>query len=169
MSMCEVNVYGGVNGNVLQGDLCHTQVYCTQSPCPYSSPRLTLTSTGDTQTQFWNSLCGVSGIWCTQGFFCALPASLAGTEFDSKHDFVPPTILLGLLLCPWMWGIFFLVGSNIFLLMVVQPWVVILELLQEKMSAHLSTPPSCVKSFYSAICITAVASTSLPICLVTLL
>ena len=24
--------------------------------------------------------------------------------FDSKHDFAPPTILLGLLLCPWMWG-----------------------------------------------------------------
>ena len=27
--------------------------------------------------------------------------------FDSKHDFTPSTILLGLLLCPWMWGIFF--------------------------------------------------------------
>ena len=27
--------------------------------------------------------------------------------FDSKRDFTPPTILLGLLLCPWMWGIFF--------------------------------------------------------------
>ena len=25
--------------------------------------------------------------------------------FDSKCDFAPPTILLGLLLCPWMWGI----------------------------------------------------------------
>ena len=25
--------------------------------------------------------------------------------FDSKHEFAPPTILLGLLLCPWMWGI----------------------------------------------------------------
>ena len=28
-------------------------------------------------------------------------------EFDSKHDFAPPTVLLGLLLCPWTWGIFF--------------------------------------------------------------
>ena len=28
-------------------------------------------------------------------------------EFDSKCNFTPPTILLGLLLCPWMWGIFF--------------------------------------------------------------
>ena len=25
--------------------------------------------------------------------------------FDSKCDFIPPTVLLGLLLCPWMWGI----------------------------------------------------------------
>ena len=27
--------------------------------------------------------------------------------FDSDCDFTPPTILLGLLLCPWMWGIIF--------------------------------------------------------------
>jgi len=33
--------------------------------------------------------------------------SLAGMGFDSKHDFTPLAILLGLLLCPWMWGIFF--------------------------------------------------------------
>ena len=25
--------------------------------------------------------------------------------FDSKSEFAPPTIFLGLLLCPWMWGI----------------------------------------------------------------
>ena len=29
-------LYGGVNGHLLQEGLCHTQVYCTQSPC--SSP-----------------------------------------------------------------------------------------------------------------------------------
>ena len=33
-------LYGGVNGNLVQEDLCHTQVYCTQSPCPCSSPLL---------------------------------------------------------------------------------------------------------------------------------
>ena len=27
--------------------------------------------------------------------------------FDSKHDFAPPTIFLGLLLCPWTWVSFF--------------------------------------------------------------
>ena len=38
-------------------------------------------------------------------FIWALWASLVGMGFDSKHNFAPPTILLGLLLCPWMWGI----------------------------------------------------------------
>ena len=38
----------GVNGDLLQEGLCHTQVSCTQSPCPYSSPLLTRTSAGDT-------------------------------------------------------------------------------------------------------------------------
>ena len=41
---------GGVNGNFLQEGLCHTQVCCTLSSCPCSSPPLPLTSTRDTQT-----------------------------------------------------------------------------------------------------------------------
>ena len=49
-------VYGGVNGDLLQEGLCHTQVCCSQSPCPCGRPLLTRTSTGDTQTQFWLSL-----------------------------------------------------------------------------------------------------------------
>ena len=40
--------------------------------------------------------------------------------FDSKHNFAPPTIVLGLPFCPWTWGIFFMVGSNILLSMAVQ-------------------------------------------------
>ena len=56
-------LYGGVNGDLLQGGLRHTKVCCTQRPCPCSSPLLTWTSAGDTQTQFCLSLCGVSGSW----------------------------------------------------------------------------------------------------------
>ena len=59
----------------------------------------------DTQRKVWLSLCRVS--WCTHGFVWALQASLMAMGFDSKRDFAPPTILLGLLLCPWTWGIFF--------------------------------------------------------------
>ena len=63
-------LYGGVNGDILQEGLCHTQVCCTQSSCPCGSPLLICTSTGDAaQTQFCLSLCVVSGSWCTQGLF----------------------------------------------------------------------------------------------------
>ena len=58
-----------VNGDLLLEDLCHTQVCCTQSPCPCSSPLLTHTSTGDTQTRFCLSLCGALGPGCAQGLF----------------------------------------------------------------------------------------------------
>ena len=56
-------LYGGVNGDLLQEGLCHTQVFCTQSLCPCGRPLLTRTFAGDTQTQFWPSFCGVSGSW----------------------------------------------------------------------------------------------------------
>ena len=41
---------GGVNGDLLQEGLCHTQICCTHSPCPCSRPLLTCTSAEDTQT-----------------------------------------------------------------------------------------------------------------------
>ena len=67
------HLYGGVNGNLVQEGLSHTQVCCTQSPCPFGSPLLTHTSTGDAQTQFclclWVPGSGVPGCWCTQGLF----------------------------------------------------------------------------------------------------
>ena len=61
--------YSGVNednGDLLQEGLCHTQVCCTQSPCPCDRPLLTHTSAGNTQRQVWLSLCGVS--WYAHGF-----------------------------------------------------------------------------------------------------
>ena len=74
-------------------------------PHPCGSPLLTHTATGNAQTQFCLSLCGVPVSWCAHIFLSSL-TSLAGMGFDSKGEFAPPTILLGLLLCPWMWGIF---------------------------------------------------------------
>ena len=41
--------YGGSVSNPLQEGLCHTQACWTQSPCPWSRPLLTCSSTGDTQ------------------------------------------------------------------------------------------------------------------------
>ena len=78
-----------------------------RAPCPQCRPLLIRASTGDTQSQVWLSLFGVSGSWCTQGFVWALRAFLEDMGFGSKQDFGPPTIFLGLLLYPWMWGTFF--------------------------------------------------------------
>ena len=64
--LCKFWQLYGVNGNLLQEDLCHTH---TQSPCPCSRPLPTHNSTEDAQTQFCLSLCGVPGSWCTQGLF----------------------------------------------------------------------------------------------------
>ena len=47
------------------------------------------------------------GSQSTEGFVCALQASLAGMRIDFKHNWAPPTIAVKLLLCPWMWGMFF--------------------------------------------------------------
>ena len=61
-SPCKVwQLYDGINGDLLQEGLCHTQVCCTQSPCPCGSPLLTGTSTGDAQTQFCLSFCVAPG------------------------------------------------------------------------------------------------------------
>ena len=59
-------LYGGVNDDLLQEGLCHTQACCTQSPCPCSRPLLTHTSTGETKTQFWLSLWGLWVMVCTR-------------------------------------------------------------------------------------------------------
>ena len=73
-------------------------------PLPLQQTTAGCTSTGDGQIQFCLSLCGVPGSWCT--WICLSPLSISGRYgFDSKHYFAPPTFLLGLFLCPWMWGI----------------------------------------------------------------
>ena len=73
--------------------------------------------------------------------------SLTGMGFDSQFDFALPTILLGLLLFPWMWGFPFLGGIHHS--PVVQQRAVILKVLQEKMRAHPSTPPSSVSGYHT--------------------
>ena len=59
-------LYGGLNGDLLQEGLCHTQVCCTQSPCPCGSHRCPEPPQVTLRTQFCLSLCGVSGSWCAQ-------------------------------------------------------------------------------------------------------
>ena len=88
-------LYVGVNGDLLQEGLCHSQVCCTQpypsllhpEPMPLQSPLLICISTGDTQAQFCLSLCGVSGSWCTRGLFEPSEHLWWVWGFDSKCDF----------------------------------------------------------------------------------
>ena len=123
---------------------CVMHVCCRPCPFPHvrppMPPRETLKLLKACLAQFlW-------GLWVlVHTRFCLSHLSISGGYgFDSKCDFAPPTILLGYLLCPWKWSIFFfLVRSNILLTMVVHQWVAILECLQ-KMSSRPSTPPSCL-------------------------
>ena len=83
--------------------------------------------------QFVSHLPSSYGIW----FYC---------------DCASPPISLWFLLCLWMWGIFFLVSSSVFLSMIVQQLVVILVLSQEGVSACPSTPTSSICGFYFYLC-----------------
>ena len=47
---CVLVVLCGINDDLLQEGLYHTQVCCAQSPCPWGRSLLTCTSIGDTQT-----------------------------------------------------------------------------------------------------------------------
>ena len=83
-------LYSGVNVDLLQEDYA--------IPTPRASiPRQTTanhTSTGDAQTQFCLSLCGALGPGAHK--VCLSPLSVSGRKgFDSKWEFVPPTVLLG--------------------------------------------------------------------------
>ena len=87
---------GGVNGDILQEGLCHTQVYCTQSPS--SRPLLTRTSTGDTQTQFWLSLCGLGMHFVT---FPGLSSSSDQLLGDSTVPGGPCVLITSLVPATW--------------------------------------------------------------------
>ena len=95
---------GGVSGDLLQEGLCHTQVCCTQSPCHCSRSLLTCTSRGDTQTQFWLSLCGVSGSWCTQSLF--EPSERFWWVWGLSLNMILP-------LLPSFWGFSFVLGPGV--------------------------------------------------------
>ena len=97
-------LYGGVNGGLLQEGLCHTHVYCIQSPCSCCSALLIHTSTGDAQIQFCLSFCGVSGSWCTQGLF--EPSECLWWEWGSILNTNSPCL-------PSCWDFSFVLGHGI--------------------------------------------------------
>ena len=96
---------GGVNGDLPQDGLCHTQHCFTQSPLPLKQATADLyLRRRHSNTVLSQSLWGLWVLMRTR-FVWALWVSLAGMGFDSKQDFTHPSVLLGLLLCPWTWDI----------------------------------------------------------------
>ena len=94
-----------------------------------------------TQTQFWISLCKVSGSWYVQDLFES--SKCLWWVWNLILNLISPSYCLAgaspLLFDMWY---LFLVGSNILLWIVVHQRVVILDFSQEKMSTYPSTPPS---------------------------
>ena len=95
---------GGDNGYLLQEGLCHIHISCTQSPCPCGRPLLTHTSTGDAQTQFRLSFCGVLGSWCTQGLI--EPSEYLWWEWGLSLSMNSPLLLS-------CWGFSFALGRGV--------------------------------------------------------
>ena len=79
-------------------------ILTTQSPCPCSRPPLTHISTGDTQTQFGLSFCGVPVSWCTQGLF------EPSVRFWKEWGLILNT---NLPLLPSCWGFSFALGCRV--------------------------------------------------------
>ena len=62
-------LYGGLNGDLLQEGLCHTQVWYTQSAFPAAVHCWPVPPQETLKHCSVFSLCGVSGSWCTQSLF----------------------------------------------------------------------------------------------------
>ena len=91
-------LYGGINGHLLQESLYHTQVCITQSPCPCSRPPPTYISTEDPWTLpgksgsvSYGALLLSPGSWCTQGSVCALQESVSQSCVSSVSSLVGVT------------------------------------------------------------------------------
>ena len=116
-------LYGGVNGDLLQECLCHTQVCCTQSPCPCSRPLLTHTSIGDIQTfKDRSGSVSVGSPVAHEVLFepCKCLGWVWGMILNTISPPIPPHSLAGASPLPLDVGCLSLVGSNILLSMVVQ-------------------------------------------------
>ena len=98
------HLYGGVNSGLFKRAYAIARSMAPRAPAPTAIHCWPI----PLQEMLKHSSVSVSvGLWvlvCTR-FVWALWASLVGIHFNSKHDFAPPTVLLGLLLCPYMWGI----------------------------------------------------------------
>ena len=112
-------VYGGVNGDLLQEDLCYTSHLPgllqpeLQSLRQVTADLCLCRRHSNIQSRSGSVSCGghCSFPWvlvCTRFSLCPLSISdRCEVWFYSKCNFTPPTVLLRCLLCPWTRGIWF--------------------------------------------------------------
>ena len=79
---------------------------CSRPPPTRASARDSWTLTSKSRSVCCEVSTPFSWVLVHTSFVWALQAFLVGVGFDSKQDFALLTILLGLLLWPYMWGIF---------------------------------------------------------------
>ena len=93
-------LYGGVNGNLLQEGLCHTH---TRASVP-AADHCRLGPPQETLKQFCLSLCGLPGSWCAKGL-----------SEPSEHLWQEWGLILNanLLLLPPCWGFSFARGRGV--------------------------------------------------------
>ena len=108
------NYDGGNEDNLDLLQKSHAPTAVLSALNPYSRPPSIHTSARDFWTLMGKSgsvTCGVSvpfsWVLVHTSFVWTLWTSLVRKGFDSKHDFSPPRVLLGLLLCLCIWDIFF--------------------------------------------------------------
>jgi len=110
---CTWRLFGGVNGDLLQEVLCHMLwdpglLHTEPLPLQQATANTCLCRRhSNTLRQVWLSFSGVPWSWSHNILFEPSEYLWRVWGLDSKHDFTPPTTLLGLLLYPWICGIFF--------------------------------------------------------------
>ena len=111
-------LYGGANGNLLQEAYATPRSAAPRVPVPASihcwpvPPQEMLRVLSQSLWDSWVLEC-IRFVW-------VLWESLLGIEFDSKREFAPPTILLGLFLCPSVQSL-----SRVWLFAI--PWIAALQ------------------------------------------
>ena len=94
----------GVNGKLLQEGLCHNPGLLHPEALPLQQSTSDPYPAGDTQTQFWLSLCGVSGFWWAQGLF--EPSERLWWVWGLILNMISP-------LLPSCWGFSFALGHGV--------------------------------------------------------
>ena len=108
MGPMETSLKGLCHRLQLPGPLLPVALSLHQATADHASAGDPETLTGRTGSDCsWGGHCSFPWV-LVHSRFCLCPLRVSDRDFDFKHDCVPPTFCLWLLLCPWTWDIFLL-------------------------------------------------------------